>query len=103
MHKTYGLMNRVITEAAQSGYKVYKWCIFDVMEKCPDGGFAMTANSGRTARAGPGMPTAFTASRTLFPKSARSPGTPGSARCLCFQPSQEGLIYKEFDMALHVV
>ena len=22
---------------------------------------------------------------------------------LCFQPSQEGLIYKEFDLALHVV
>ena len=34
MHKTYGLMNRVITEAAQSGYKIYKWCVFDVMEKC---------------------------------------------------------------------
>ena len=51
---------------------------------------------------GLGMPTAFTGSRTLFPKSGRSPGTPGSARCLL--PAQPGrLIYKEFDMALHVV
>jgi hypothetical protein len=34
MHKAYGLMNKVVSEAAESGYRVYKWCIFCIMEKC---------------------------------------------------------------------
>ncbi len=32
----YGLMNRVIEEAAESGYRIFKWCVLDVLEKCVD-------------------------------------------------------------------
>ena len=51
----------------------------------------MTASSGKIVRARPGTPTAFTALRTLFLKSARSPGTPGAVRCCVFSRARMGL------------
>jgi hypothetical protein len=36
MHKTYGLMQAVVEEAPARGYRLYKWCILDVLERCED-------------------------------------------------------------------
>jgi len=32
--KAAGLMNRLISEADERGIRIYKWCIWDVVEKC---------------------------------------------------------------------
>lgn len=34
MHRSYGLMQTVVEEAALRGYRLYKWCIMDVLERC---------------------------------------------------------------------
>ena len=102
MHKAYGLMNRVITEAAQSGYKIYKWCVFDVMEKCVGRECADLRTLG-------GLPGPGPACRRLLQHRGRNlrkaQGLPGhlALRDALLPAQPEGLIYKEFDMALHVV
>jgi hypothetical protein len=102
MHKAYGLMNRVITEAAESGYRVFKWCVFDVMERC-DGRDCDTCElwedcEGRAQQADGFYPIedAISARRKVSRETWES-------EMLCKMPSQEGLIYKEFDLSVHVV
>jgi hypothetical protein len=102
MHKAYGLMNRVITEAAQSGYKIYKWCVFDIMEKCIGrecAGCELWEDCQGKARHADGF---YGIEDAISEKRKVSRDT-WLCEMLCFQPSQDGLIYKEFDMALHVV
>ena len=102
MHKAYGLMNRVITEAAQSGYKIYKWCVFDVMEKCVGRECALCELwedcQGKAKHA-----DGFYSIEDAISEKRKVSRDTWLCEMLCFQPSQEGLIYKEFDMSLHVV
>lgn len=102
MHKAYGLMNKVIEEAAMSGYRVFKWCVFDVMEKCLGRdcdvcelwedchGKAMNADGYYK------VDDAISIKRKVTRETWES-------EMLCLQPSREGLIYKEFDLSVHVL
>ena len=103
MHRTYGLMNKVITDAAQSGYKIYKWCLFDVIEKCPEwrvcGDCGLWEDCQGKARHANGF---YSIENAISEKRKVSRDT-WNCEMLCLMPSQEGLIYKEFDLALHVV
>jgi len=102
MHKAYGLMNRVITEAAESGYRVFKWCVFDVMEKCVgrdcESCELWEDCEGRAREADGFYPVedAISAKRKVSRETWES-------EMLCRMPSQEGLIYKEFDLSIHVI
>ena len=102
MHKAYGLMNRVITEAASSGYRIFKWCIFDVMERCLNRDCdtcPLWEDCGGKARKADG----FLKIEDAITKKRMASQAAWEAEALCRMPSQEGLIYKEFDIALHVI
>jgi hypothetical protein len=102
MHKPYGLMQRVITEAAERGYKVYKWCVFDVMEKCVGQDCdtcPLWEDCGGKAKKADGfykVEDAISLKRQVSEETWKS-------EMLCLMPSQEGLIYKKFDISIHVV
>ena len=34
MHRPYGLMQKVVSSALQLGTRIFKWCIWEVIEKC---------------------------------------------------------------------
>jgi hypothetical protein len=102
MHKSYGLMNQVIEGAAQSGYRIFKWCVLDVLEPCVDRDCAncgLWEDCGGKAKQASGF---YRIDNAIDHKRQVSRET-WLCEMLCFQPSQEGLIYKEFDMALHVI
>jgi len=102
MHKSYGLMNRVIEEAAESGFRIFKWCILDVLERCFDReceGCGLCEDCGGKARNASGF---YRINDAIEHKRKVSKDT-WNSEMLCYQPSREGLIYKEFDIALHVV
>ena len=102
MHKAYGLMNKVITEAAECGYRVFKWCVFDVIEKCVGRdckGCELWEDCEGRARNSDGfypIEDAISARRKVSRETWES-------EMLCKMPSQEGLIYKEFDLSVHVI
>ena len=102
MHKSYGLMNRVIDEAAGSGYRIFKWCVLDVLERCEGRDCttcALWADCGGTAKQASGF---YRIDDAIDHKRKVSRET-WESEMLCYMPSQEGLIYREFDPALHVV
>lgn len=102
MHKAYGLMNRVISEAVQSGYKIYKWCVFDVMEKCI-GRECAVCELWEDCQGKAKQADGFYSIEDAISEKRKVSRDTWLCEMLCFQPSQEGLIYKEFDMALHVI
>jgi len=102
MHKAYGLMNRVISEAVQSGYKIYKWCVFDVMEKCV-GRECTVCELWEDCQGKAKQADGFYSIEDAISEKRKVSRDTWLCEMLCFQPSQEGLIYKEFDMALHVI
>jgi hypothetical protein len=34
MHRPYGLMSEIIDSYSEQGYKLYKWCVFEVLKQC---------------------------------------------------------------------
>lgn len=102
MHKSYGLMQRIITEAPEAGYRVFKWCIFDVMEKCVgrDCDYCdLWEDCEGRAKNADGY---YHIDDAISEKRKASLDT-WQSESLCRIPSQEGLIYKEFDPAIHVI
>ena len=101
MHKPYGLMQEIVQGAAGKGYKVFKWCVFDVLEKCVGReceGCELWEDCQGRAREADGyykIEDAISAKRKVSP-------TTWKAEMLCLIPSQEGLIYKEFDPTVHI-
>jgi hypothetical protein len=103
MHKAYGLMNRVIEEAALSGYKIYKWCVFDVMEKCPEWRECDTCELWEDCQGKARHADGFYSIEDAISEKRKVSRDTWLSEMLCHKPSQEGLIYKEFDINVHVV
>jgi hypothetical protein len=96
-------MNKVITHGSQSGYKVYKWCVFDVLEKCPEWRVCDDCGRWDDCQGKARHPNGFyRIENPISEKPEVSRETRGS-EMLCLMPSQEGLIYREFDLSIHVV
>ena len=36
MHKPYGLMQKIVSSADKTGTPVFKWCVWETIEKCTD-------------------------------------------------------------------
>jgi len=103
MHRAYGLMNRVISEAARSGYKVYKWCVFDVMEKCPDSRVFDDCELWEDCQGKARQADGFYGIEDAISKKRKVSRETWESEMLCIMPSEEGLIYRKFDMSIHVV
>jgi hypothetical protein len=102
MHKAYGLMNRLVTEAAESGFRVFKWCIVDTLQKCEGrdcGGCELWEDCEGRARQADGY---FSIEDAISHKRKVSRQT-WESEMLCKMPSLEGLIYREFSIDVHVV
>jgi hypothetical protein len=102
MHRAYGLMNKVITDAVESGYKVYTWCVFDVMEKCV-GRDCVTCELWEDCQGKAQHADGFYSIEDAISEKRKVSRDTWLCEMLCYQPSTEGLIYKEFDLSVHVV
>ena len=103
MHKSFGLMQKIIEGAALGGYRVFKWCIFEVLEKCQGRECGEVCPlwedcGGRAKKADGYYPIhdAITMKRKV-------PPAVWDCEMLCKIPSQEDLIYPEFDPSIHII
>ena len=103
MHRSNGLMDQIISEAPQRGFKIYHWCLLDILEKCPEWRkceecYLEEDCEGRARNADGyyGIDLAITKKRQVSEETWQS-------EMLCRRPSTGGLIYKEFDLSIHVV
>jgi hypothetical protein len=101
MHRPYGLMQKVISTAAQNGTPIFKWCVWEVIEKC----LGRTCSQcplwrdcgGRARRAG-----GYFKIDDCIAQMQRSSRAAWESEMLCLKPSLENAVFADFDPAIHV-
>ena len=101
MHRPYGLMQRIISSADQFGTPVFKWCLWEVIEKCRDRTCSRCPLSidcqGKAKRA-----EGYLKIDDCITAMRRASRAGWEAEMLCRKPSLENVVFDEFDPGRHV-
>jgi len=101
MHRPYGLMQKIVSSANQLGTPVFKWCLWEVIEKCTDRSCSQCPLSddcqgkARVANGYLKIDDCITAMR-------RASRVGWEAEMLCKRPSLENVVFDKFDLDIHV-
>src|SRR5205823_3661290 len=103
-HKPWGLMTKVIEKAKENETKVFKWCLLEVLEKCPDWrecnsckldpdcrGLAKTKCNG------------FFSIEDALRLKKRVSVEAWKSEVMCQRPSATGAVFTTFDVDVHVI
>lgn len=101
MHRPYGLMQRIVSSAAGFGTPIFKWCLWEVIERCRDrvcSQCPLWGDCGGKAKRSKGylkIDDCITAMR-------RASRAGWEAEMLCKRPSRENAVFGEFEPSEHV-
>jgi hypothetical protein len=101
MHRPYGIMQREVSAAAGSGVPVFKWCLWETIEKC------VGRNCSQCPLSGDCQGRAKSACGYLkiddcISQMRRSSRAGWESEMLCIRPSLDNVVFSEFDPAIHV-
>jgi hypothetical protein len=101
MHRPYGLMHEVVTSAPKSGTPVFKWCVWETIEKCLDRNCSQCPLSedcrGRAKKA-----NGYLKIDDCITQMRRASRAGWQAEMLCTRPSRENVVFDEFDPTVHI-
>ena len=101
MHRPYGLMQRVVASASQFGMPVFKWCMWEVIEKCIDRTCSQcplwSDCHGKAKNA-----NGYLKIDDCITQMRRASRAGFEAEMLCRRPSLENVVFAEFDPDIHV-
>ncbi len=101
IHRPYGLMQKIVSSADRFGTPVFKWCMWEVIEKC----------TGRTCSQCPLMEDCRGKAKVAdgylkiddcITQMRRASRAGFEAEMLCKRPSLENVVFGEFDPTIHV-
>jgi len=101
MHRPYGLMQNIISSAGQLGTPVFKWCLWEVIEKCRDRSCSQCCLwddcQGKAKQA-----NGYLKIDDCATQMRRASRAGWEAEMLCKRPNLENVVFDEFDPARHV-
>lgn len=101
MHRPYGLMQKIVSSASENNTPVFKWCIWEVIEKCADRSCSQCrlwgdcAGKAKKAEGYLKIDDCLTAMQ-------RASRAGWEAEMLCLRPSLENVVFAELDPAAHI-
>jgi len=101
MHRPYGLMSTAISDDQRDGAAIFKWCMFEVMEKCEGRSCsrcALWSDCGGRAKRSNG----FLKIDDCISRLKRSSRAGFEAEMLCRKPVLDNAVFAEFDVERHV-
>ena len=101
MHRPYGLMQKVVTSAPKFGTPVFKWCVWETIEKCVDRNCSrcpLSEDCRGKAKAASG----YLKIDDCITQMRRASRAGWEAEMLCTRPSRQNVVFDEFDPAVHV-
>lgn len=101
MHQPYGLMQKVVSSAPKFGTPIFKWCIWEVIEKCIDRSCSrcpLWPDCQGKAKAANG----YLKIDDCITQMRRASRAGWEAEMLCKRPSRQNVVFDEFDPAVHV-
>lgn len=104
MHKQYGLMRELVANHIDRGFRLYKWCVLDVLEPCNPERYdckicILKPECQGRARHADGFFPILDAMRIKQSSSEER----WNSEMLCTEPSSRGRIWKDFQLDTHVV
>jgi len=102
MHRPYGLMHKIVSSAKSLGTPVFKWCLWEVIEKCRDRNCSqcpLWSDCGGRAENAEG----YLKIDDCISAMQRSSRASWEAEMLCKRPSLENVVFSEFDPAVHIL
>jgi len=101
MHRPYGLMQRLIADADKNNTPIFKWCVWEVIERCTGRSCSQCPLwgdcGGKARRAG-----GYLKIDDCITQMRRASRAGFEAEMLCKRPSLENVVFAEFDPAVHV-
>jgi hypothetical protein len=101
MHRPYGLMHDEVAAAEMAGRPVFKWCVWEVIEKCVGRNCSqcpLAGDCGGRAKEACGYLPIDDAIQQM----QRSSRSAWEAEMLCLRPSAENAVFGDFDRGVHV-
>ncbi len=101
MHRPYGLMQKIVSDAQKLDTPVFKWCVWEVIEKCTDRNCSQcplwSDCQGKAKRA-----NGYLKIDDCITQMRRASRAAFEAEMLCKRPSLENIVFNEFDPDPHV-
>ncbi|MEN6575791.1 MAG: hypothetical protein ABFD90_05555 [Phycisphaerales bacterium] len=101
MHKPYGIMQREVAAATQARVPVFKWCLWETIERCTGRECSqcpLWGDCGGRAKEACG----YLKIDDCITQMRRSSRSAWESEMLCIRPSMENVVFSEFDPAIHV-
>jgi hypothetical protein len=101
MHRPYGLMQKVVTAASELGTPVFKWCLWEVVERCTDricSQCPLWADCSGKAKKADG----YLKIDDCITQMRRASRAGWESEMLCKRPSLAKVVFDEFDPDIHV-
>ena len=101
MHRPCGLMQKIVSSAGGDGVPVFKWCLWEVIERCTGRNCSQCSLlvdcGGRAKRA-----DGYLRIDDCITQMRRASRAGWEAEMLCKRPSLENVVFAEFDSTIHV-
>jgi hypothetical protein len=101
MHRPYGIMQREVASAKELGVPVFKWCLWETIEKCIGRDCPrcpLWSDCGGRAKHADG----YLRIDDCITQMRRSSRSAWESEMLCIRPSSENVVFSEFDASVHV-
>lgn len=103
LHAPYGLMNKVVESAQSAGTPVVRWCVLDVLERCPRDRECNTCPLWDDCRGvAKERCNGFVRIDDAIAMKRRVSASTWQAEMLCRRPSVRDSVFPAFDPAVHV-
>ena len=103
LHAPYGLMSRVVADAQRTGVAVVRWCLLEVLERCPPqrecASCPLWSDCGGVAKV---RCDGFVSIDDAIAMKRRVSAETWAAEMLCRRPSVKGCVFPGFEEAVHV-
>ncbi len=101
MHRPYGLMHQAVASALEFGTPIFKWCLWEVIEKCRDRNCSQ-CHLWSDCRGKAKEADGYLKIDDCLTQMHRASRAGWEAEMLCKRPSRQNVIFEDFDPALHV-
>jgi hypothetical protein len=101
VHRPHGLMQKVIDGAAATGGQVFKWCVFEAIERCRDRTCSQCALWG-DCRGRARNAEGYMRIDDVITQMRRSSRSGFEAEMLCMRPALDNAVFADFREAVHV-
>ena len=101
MHQPYGIMQKIVSSGMQHGTPIFKWCIWETIEKCIDRNCSQCP-LWQDCRGKAKNAAGYLSIDDCITQMRRASRAGWEAEMLCKRPSRENVVFDEFDSAIHV-